>query len=36
MNTLPGNSQIYQPNEEVMRAKEKQLMGVRAGRFTPS
>jgi len=33
---LPGNSQIYQPNEEVMRAKEKQLMGVRAGRFTPS
>jgi len=34
--TLPGNSQIYQPDEDVMRAKERQLLGVRAGRFTPS
>jgi len=34
--SVPGNSTIYLPNEEVMRAKEKQLMGVRAGRFTPS
>jgi len=33
---VPGNSTIYEPNEEVMRAKEKQLLGVRAGRFTPS
>jgi len=33
---IPGNSQIYVPSEEVMRAKEKQLMGIRAGRFTPS
>jgi len=34
--SIPGNNQIYQPNDDVMRAKEKQLLGVRAGRFTPS
>jgi len=36
LTSLPGNSEIYQPSDEVMRAKEKQIMGVRAGRFTPS
>jgi len=36
LTSLPGDPQIYQPSDEVMRAKEKQIMGVRAGRFTPS
>jgi len=36
INSLPGDNTIYCPTEETMRAKEKQLQGVRAGRFTPS
>jgi len=36
LTSQPGDPNIYQPSDEVMRAKEKQIMGVRAGRFTPS
>jgi len=36
INSLPGFEGVYKPSEEILRAKEKQLLGIRAGRFTPS
>jgi len=36
INAVQGNDSVYRPSDEVMRAKERQIMGVRAGRLTPS